>query len=151
MNLFTIGFTKKTAEEFFTLLKKSGIDLVIDVRLNNKSQLSGFAKGKDLAYFLDQLCGIDYCYEAAFAPTEELLKNWKKGAITWSEYEKEYESILIKREALRFFNEKYLGKGNQNICFLCSESTPEHCHRRLLAEYLVRNNDELRDVSVKNL
>lgn len=151
LNLYTIGFTKKTAEQFFGLLNKSQVDVLIDVRLNNKSQLSGFAKGQDLKYFLNKLCGIKYYYEETFAPTEELLKKWKNGAITWQEYEKEYESILDKRNAEELFDKKYIGEEKQNICFLCSESTPEHCHRRLLAEYLVKNNDLLRDVSIINL
>ena len=149
MKLYTIGFTKKTAKCFFEVLKKNKIDELVDVRLNNKSQLAGFAKGKDLEYFLDIICGIKYCYEESFAPTKTLLDDWKKGIISWDVYEKRYKELLEKRLALNTFKKKYTNK--KNICFLCSEATVEHCHRRLLAEYIVENCEPIVDNEIIHL
>lgn len=151
MKIYTIGFTQKTAEEFFEGLKDKGITKLIDIRLNNKSQLAGFAKGKDLKYFLGNLCGIEYVYEPEFAPTKELLDAWKKQKIAWDEYETVYNQILIDRKAKALFIDRYMREipdQTGNICFLCSESTPEHCHRRLLAEYLKENCREIKDLEI---
>ena len=134
MKIYTIGFTKKSAELFFETIKSNNIQTLIDVRLNNKSQLAGFAKGTDLAYFLEKICGVDYYYEPQFAPTKELLDQWHKQSITWNEYTETYNNILESRRAERIFEVRYKNVGN--VCFLCSEATPEDCHRRLLAEYL---------------
>lgn len=138
MKLYTIGFTQKTAEEFFEGLKRNNISTLVDVRLNNKSQLAGFAKGRDLKYFLSKLCNISYSYEEQFAPTKELLDDWKKNKILWEEYEFLYKRILMSRQVERIFTKKFLYVNNKpdNICFLCSEQSPKNCHRRLLAEYL---------------
>ncbi len=136
MKLYTIGFTKKTAQEFFETLRNNNIDELIDIRLNNKSQLAGFAKGRDLQYFLNELCGIRYYHEENFAPTKELLGDWKSGKITWYAYEEIYNSLMEKRHAANVFVKKYGDVNEKNICLLCSEATPEHCHRRLLADYL---------------
>lgn len=154
MIFYTIGFTQKTAEEFFEGLNGKSITTLIDIRLNNKSQLAGFAKGKDLKYFLDKLCNIQYRYEPKFAPTKELLDDWKKKKIMWEEYEFLYKRILIQRKADEVFMDRYINVDYRlagNICFLCSESTPEYCHRRLLADYLKRNCLELQNVEIIHL
>lgn len=132
ISLFTIGFTKKSAEQFFELLKNNHVKRLIDVRINNTSQLAGFAKGKDLAYFVRQICGIGYDHVVDFAPTKELLDQWHDKAMTWQEYETIYRSLLNKR---RIANQYSLDEFD-GACFLCSEDTPEQCHRRLLVEYI---------------
>lgn len=132
MNIYTIGFSKKKLEVFIDLLKKNEIDLLIDTRLNNTSQLSGFSKKDDLEFILKTF-NINYIHRVDLAPTDEILKKYKKKEIPWSEYEVKYLELLQKREILTGFRE--LIKDN-NICFLCSESEAENCHRRLLVEYL---------------
>jgi uncharacterized protein (DUF488 family) len=138
MKLFTIGFTKKTAEQFFGLIKKNEIDLLIDVRLNNKTQLAGFTKGDDLAYFLSQICDCEYEHQLDFAPTKDLLDGYKDKKIAWSAYEVEFLKLLATRKACVDFISKY--SGFQNIVLLCSEPTAERCHRRLLAESIANAN-----------
>ena len=134
MKIYTIGFTKKSAEVFFETLRKADAQTLVDVRLNNKSQLAGFAKGSDLEYFLKEICNIDYRYEEQFAPTKDLLDRWHKQTVSWEDYTSEYRDILQKRKAEKIFEVRYKDAGN--VCFLCAEPTPENCHRRLLAEYL---------------
>ena len=151
MKLYTIGFTQKSAEAFFGLLNQHKIESLIDVRLNNKSQLAGFAKGRDLKFFLKELCNIKYYYAPEFAPTSELLNDWKKGKISWEEYERVYDQLMRKRKAQELFVERYLETADEKICFLCSESTPEQCHRRLLAEYLKSNIPALDNVEIIHL
>lgn len=143
MKLFTIGFSKKSAEEFFTLLTKNRIKKLIDIRLNNKSQLAGFANAKHLPYFL-KLHNIEYEYKPELAPTKELLDGYKKKQISWQEYEKMYNKILLDRNILNFIKKDELN----NSVFLCSEPTPTHCHRRLLAEYIAKHFD---NVEIKHL
>lgn len=133
MNIYTMGFTKKSAKDFFSLIKKNDVEMLIDVRLNNQSQFAGFTKGKDLSFFLKELCNCLYCHEIQFAPTKIILDNYKKQLISWSEYELEFQKLIIRREVSEIFKKKY---GNfKNVLFLCSEPTPDYCHRRLLAEY----------------
>ena len=132
IKLYTIGFTGKTAEEFFTLLHKSSVNIIIDTRINNISQLSGFAKGTDLKFFAKKIGGISYEHNIDFAPTKELLSRYRNKEINWKDYETEYLNLLdIRKVAQKIDIEKL----HQN-CLLCSEHTPEKCHRRLLAEYL---------------
>lgn len=132
MKLFTIGFTKKTAEQFMNLLKDNHVRTVIDIRLNNSSQLAGFAKGTDLKFFLKTIAGIDYKYYPNLAPPRELLKDYQNGKIGWSEYVPQYLSMLKDNDILNTIDiHKF-----ENACLLCSESLPDQCHRRLLAEYL---------------
>ena len=138
ITLYTIGFTKKSAEQFFELLKKHQVNKLIDVRINNGSQLAGFAKGGDLSYFLKQIGGIGYRHIVDFAPTKDLLSDYRAEKVTWHEYEKVYTNLLDQR----FVNSKYEVKNFDHCCFLCSEDTPEHCHRRLLAEYLKKQDPE---------
>lgn len=138
ITLFTIGFTKKSAEVFFELLKKNNVKQLVDVRISNGSQLAGFAKGKDLEYFVKQICGINYRHITDFAPTKDLLNRWHTQAITWGNYIDEYMSILKSREIIKHFGVKQF----DGACFLCSEETPEMCHRRLLTEYMKNSSSE---------
>ena len=130
MEVFTIGYTQKSAEKFFGLIKSNMIDALIDVRLYNSTQLAGFSKSRDLQYFLEALCDCKYVWAKQFAPSPTLLDNYKKGYIDWPEYESTYNELLYKRDELNFFQVCE----NKRICLLCAEATPEYCHRRLLAE-----------------
>ncbi len=134
MTIYTMGFTQKSAEEFFGLIKKYNIELLVDIRLNNQSQLAGFSKGRDLAFFLDTICGCKYDHMLSYAPTKEILDAYKKGTMSWDKYEIQYNELISRRKVEESFVEKYADYNN--ILLLCSEPTPECCHRRLLAEYL---------------
>jgi len=132
MKVFTIGFTKSSAESFFSRLKKAGVRKVIDVRLNNVSQLAGFAKRDDLRYFLRELCGADYEHMPFLAPTQEMLDAYKKQKGSWADYERQFLELLRRRRVEAAVHpDSYDG-----ACLLCSEDKPTHCHRRLVAEYL---------------
>lgn len=132
--LYTIGFTKKSAEEFFNALKFRSIKALIDTRINNSSQLAGFTKSDDLQYFLKEICDIDYIYRPDFAPTKELLNDWRNKQISWEQYEERYLELIERRETYKDFLKDF--SKYSDVCVLCSEATPEHCHRRLLAEKL---------------
>jgi uncharacterized protein (DUF488 family) len=132
MKLFTIGFTKKTARHFFELLCASGARRIVDVRLNNSSQLAGFAKKDDLAYFADAICGIDYVHLPVLAPTQDMLDRYKKKGGDWKTYEREFIELMKDRRIEDTVSKEVLADG----CLLCSEDKPHHCHRRLVAEYL---------------
>ncbi len=132
INLFTIGFTKTTAENFFNRLVTVNVKRVIDVRLNNTSQLSGFAKGRDIAYFLKTIAEIDYLHEPLLAPTEDILTAFKKKKGEWSVYEKQFLDLMDKRKIDEKLSPDLFCQG----CLLCSEDKPHHCHRRLVAEFL---------------
>ena len=138
INLFTIGFTKKPAETFFKLLKDSGVKQIVDTRINNVSQLSGFAKGSDLQFFAREIGNISYDHNLDFAPTKELLSLYRTKKLTWNDYETEYLNLLDIRKIAQKINVENL----HQHCLLCSEHKPDKCHRRLLAEYLkqVRND-----------
>ena len=136
ITLYTIGFTKKSAEQFFNLLRDNDVKQLIDVRISNSSQLAGFAKGKDLEFFVKEICHIPYKHIIDFAPSKELLDQWHKQEVTWEEYVKVYTDLLKDRDVLR----KYVVKSFDGSCFLCSEDTPEQCHRRLLAEYFKKHS-----------
>lgn len=133
MEICTIGFTKHSARQFFGILSSEGIKRLIDVRLNNASQLAGFAKRDDLRYFLE-LHGIDYVHEPRLlAPTEDLLKAYRNGDVTWDDYETRYlKLIAARRIEAELPPELFLPRS----VLLCSEHTAEHCHRRLIVEYL---------------
>ncbi len=139
MKLFTIGFTKKNAKEFFTLLKRSGVKRLIDIRLNNVSQLAGFTKKDDLKYFLKEICNIDYIHMPELAPTQEILDAFKKNGGDWNDYEKSFKELMSKRQIENLVTPELI----DNACLLCSEATPEHCHRRLVAEYLAKKWDNI--------
>lgn len=132
MKLFTIGFTKKSAETFFTTLREAEVKRLIDVRLNNVSQLAGFSKRDDLAYFARALCGIEYAHEPELAPTQEILDAFKKNKGAWEDYERNFLALMAERH----IESKFQPDEFDGACLLCSEETPEHCHRRLVAEYL---------------
>lgn len=134
MDIFTMGFTQKSAEIFFENIIENEIEILVDVRLNNQSQLAGFTKGKDLAYFLNKICGCEYKHDILYAPTKEILQAYKKEEVTWEEYEIHYNELITKREVAYSFKKHY-GKYSR-VLLLCSEATPECCHRRLLAEHL---------------
>jgi len=131
MKIFTIGFSGKSAEEFFTLLTKNKIKKVIDIRLNNNSQMAGFTKARDFPYFL-RLHNIEYEYNTLFFPTKELLDGYRNKKISWEEYEKIFLSLLKERKV----EEKIDIKDFENSVLVCSEKNAKNCHRRLSAEYL---------------
>lgn len=132
MKLFTIGFTKKTARRFFELLRDSGAKQIVDVRLNNVSQLAGFAKKDDLAYFADAICGMGYVHVPELAPTQEMLDRYKKEGGDWHVYERQFLDLMRQRRIEETISKEAIAGG----CLLCSEDKPHHCHRRLVAEYL---------------
>ena len=132
MQIFTFGFTKKSAEEFFEKLRSAGIKRIVDVRLNKNSQLAGFSKRDDLRYFAKQVLGIDYIDEPLLAPNEPMLGAYRKGALNWENYERAFLALMKEREIERRIDPTLLADG----CLLCSEDKPHHCHRRLVAEYL---------------
>jgi len=138
MNIYTIGFTKKSAREFFELLLDNDIKKIIDIRLRNNSQLAGFAKAKDLKYFLEEIDDIAYIHKPEFAPSKELLNSWRNDEITWKEYEKIYLNDLKNKVD---FNKLEIDIFD-NSCLLCSENLPEKCHRRLLAEFIDKKSPE---------
>ena len=131
-HLTTIGFTQTSAEGFFGRLLAAGVRKVIDVRLHNTSQLAGFAKAEDLAYFLARLGGINYAHEPLLAPTDEILRRFKKEKGEWRVYEDRFIGLMHERAIeTRFTPEMFA-----DACLLCSEAAPHHCHRRLVVDYL---------------
>jgi uncharacterized protein (DUF488 family) len=144
MKLFTIGFTKTSAEHFFARLQRLGVKRLIDVRLHNVSQLSGFAKRDDLAYFLKTICGIDYVHRPELAPTDAMLRAYKKHRGNWTEYERQFLDLIASRRIEETMEPSSLDEA----CLLCSEDKPHHCHRRLVAEYL---QDKWKDVEIRHL
>lgn len=135
MKIYTIGFTKKTAQRFFETLCNSGAQRVVDVRLNNVSQLAGFAKRDDLAYFLERVCGMQYVHLSELAPTKDMLDDYKKNGGDWSTYENRFLDLMEKRRIEERIPKELIYGG----CLLCSEDKPHQCHRRLVAEYLGRH------------
>ncbi len=133
MELFTIGFTQRSAASFFGALKAAGVRQLIDVRLNNVSQLAGFSKRDDLAFFLREICGASYRHEPLLAPTQELLDGYRKQRRGWPAYERDFLALLAERRVEERLPRDLFAAPS---VLLCSEPTPEHCHRRLVAEYL---------------
>jgi uncharacterized protein (DUF488 family) len=131
-SVFTIGFTKKTAEQFFTALRDAGVKRVVDVRLNNSSQLAGFSKRDDLKFFLKGLAGIDYIAEPLLAPTQPMLDRYRKDGGNWDTYAQEFLALMEQRKIEDQIDPELVDGG----CLLCSEDKPHRCHRRLVAEYL---------------
>lgn len=132
INLATIGFTKTTAAGFFDRVKSAGVRKVIDVRLHNTSQLAGFAKADDLAYFLKEICGAQYLHQPLLAPTDDILKAFKRDKGDWSIYENSFMQLMEQRKIEDRFKPEMFEGG----CLLCSEDKPHHCHRRLVCDYL---------------
>lgn len=141
IKLYTIGFTEKSAETFFNLLRKNKVKKIVDTRINNVSQLAGFAKGSDLKFFAKEIGSMGYEHNIDFAPTKELLSRYRDEKLSWEEYEVEYLNLLDIRKVSQKTD---IEKLHEN-CLLCSEHTPDKCHRRLLAEYLkqVKNDIEI--------
>jgi len=144
LKLFTIGYTKKTAEKFFDILKTSGVKRILDIRLNNVSQLAGFAKRDDLRYFLKTICNIDYIHKLELAPNKIILDKYKKNKGNWEIYEKEFIKLMEQRKV----EELITGELIDHSCLLCSEDKPDQCHRRLVAEYL---NGKLGNIEIIHL
>ena len=133
MEIYSIGFTQKSASQFFGALKTAGIERLLDVRLNNTSQLAGFAKQADLKYFLREICGAAYEHEPLLAPTQEILDAFKKQKGNWDAYTDAYLALIRSRKAESAISRESFKK---KTVLLCSEATAEHCHRRLALEYL---------------
>jgi len=139
MEIRTIGFTQKSAARFFGLLKGAGIRRLLDIRLNNVSQLAGFTRRDDLQFFLQEICGAEYVHEPLLAPTKEILDAYRKTK-DWATYEREFTALIAQRHIETLFSPDYFAVPT---VLLCSEPTPEHCHRRLVAEYLQQHNPSL--------
>lgn len=131
MKIYTIGFTKKSAREFFGKLRQPGLVRLIDTRLNNVSQLAGFTKRDDLEFFSKEIGGVDYAHAPDLAPTQDILDEYKKNGGDWSTYEHKFLELMARRAV----EKKYTQSQLDGACLLCSEPTPHHCHRRLVAEY----------------
>ena len=144
ITLFTIGFAKKSAEGFFLSLRNAGVRRIIDIRLNNVSQLAGFTKQRDLEYFLKTICGIGYVHRPDLAPTAELLKAYRSKSIDWPTYEERFKALLRERSVELTLDRSLLDQA----CFLCSEPDAARCHRRIAAEYL---RDALGDIDLCHL
>ena len=147
MKVFTIGFKRRRAKDFFPVLKQAGVQKVIDVRRNNTSQLAGFTKEQDLKFFLEECFGIAYEHVPEFAPSQELLKEYrmrlgkkKKDDAAWEFYTARFREEIATRPIVACF--KRAAEGFDDICLLCSEETADRCHRRLLAEYLREQGED---------
>ena len=143
MEIYTIGFAKKTAAEFFGALKQAGIKRLLDVRLHNTSQLAGFAKRDDLPFFLEALCGAEYVHEPLLAPSDELFAAYKKAKGSWDDYARGFLELLAAREIEAKLDRKLFGRPT---VLLCSEPSAEQCHRRLIVEYLQAKWGDVRAV-----
>lgn len=145
MEIYTIGFTKKSASEFFGRLKEAGIKRLIDVRLKNVSQLAGFAKAKDLQFFLREICGAEYIHELLLAPTKNMLDTYRGKDIDWDEYKKDFLDLLAERKV-----EEKIDKNIFNVptVLLCSEPEADRCHRSIILEYL---NSKWGGIEIVNL
>jgi uncharacterized protein (DUF488 family) len=133
--IFTIGYTKRSAENFFKSLKTEKIRLLIDVRLNNTSQLAGYTKRDDLSFFLNEICSCEYKHMPDFAPTKDILDNYKSKSINWQMYELKFGQLLETRKPISLLE----GVDIDHTCFLCAEPRPDKCHRRLVAEYIIKH------------
>lgn len=143
VNVTTIGFTKTTASKFFERLRRSNVKRVFDVRLHNTSQLAGFAKADDLSYFLREICNAEYVHQPLLAPTDDILKAFKRDKGDWSVYQTKFLCLMSERKI-----ENRLSPSDfDGACLLCSEATPHHCHRRLVCEYLNKHWDNCLNVN----
>jgi uncharacterized protein (DUF488 family) len=143
VEIYTIGFTQTTAEHFFARLSGARIERLLDVRLNNSSQLAGFAKARDLPYFLGELAGASYGHEPLLAPTQDLLDEYKKRKGDWATYERAFLALMTER---RIADTLTPADFEARTALLCSEATAEHCHRRLVAEHLAEHWPEVKIV-----
>ncbi|MDL2246760.1 DUF488 domain-containing protein [Methanobrevibacter sp. OttesenSCG-928-K11] len=141
MKIFTMTSSGKSAEEFFNKINENKVDLVLDIRLHNYSQLLGFTKGSDLEYFLNKLSSCKYVHDKVFCQTEENLTNYRKKIISWNDFEKDYSELIDKRNMVQVFSKEY---GNyDNVLILCSGKSPKICHGRLLAQKLAKSPDDV--------
>lgn len=140
MEIFTIGFTRRSAENFFDVLKQVGIERLVDVRVNNTSQLAAFTKRDDLGYFLRELLGAEYVHEPLLAPTKEMLKSYRSGRLSWEDYETEFFGLMRARSIEHKVSRRLF---YEPTVLMCSEPGPERCHRRLIVEYLDEAWDNL--------
>ncbi len=145
MNIFTIGFTKTSAESFFTRVQNAGVKRVVDVRLHNVSQLSGFAKKNDLCYFLKTICGAEYIHKPLLAPTQDLLDDYKKKKGNWQDYEQLFLQLMEQRRIEEKIDRRLF---DVPTTLLCSEKVAQQCHRRLVLEYL---NNKWGEITVVHL
>jgi uncharacterized protein (DUF488 family) len=145
VEVYTTGFTQKSAEQFFRSLQRAGIRRLVDVRLNNSSQLAAFSKRDDLAYFLRVICQAEYWHEPLLAPTQELLDEYKKRKGSWDEYERRFLRLMAERRIEERLDRQLF---DVPTVLLCSEHTAEHCHRRLVLEYL---RDKWGDLQIAHL
>ncbi|MGL5881459.1 MAG: DUF488 family protein [Xenococcaceae cyanobacterium] len=144
INLFTIGFTQKSAEIFFKTIINAGVKRIVDTRLKNVSQLAGFAKRSDLEYFLKKIAGIEYVHLLDLAPTKDILDEYKKNKGDWHVYEENFLQLISQRQIEKIVSPELL----ESSCLLCSEAKPHHCHRRLVAEYL---NNKWGNINISHL
>ncbi len=144
MEIYTIGFTQKSAEDFFERLKRAGVRRLVDIRLNNSSQLAGFTKGRDLPYFLRQICDAAYVHIPDLAPEESTLKAYKTTG-DWDRYVVDFQATLDRRAPERQLTPAYF---EVPTVLLCSEPTAERCHRRLVVEHLARHWQDVRRVDL---
>lgn len=135
MNIYTIGFTKKSAKYFFETIQSSNIDVVIDIRLNNTSQLAGFSKYPDIKFFLNELVNCEYIHDFKFAPSENILKDYKNKLIDWYGYVEQFDKMMSNEMICKYIKNNYSDYKGKNICLLCSEESHERCHRSLVALY----------------
>jgi len=140
VNIFTLGFTQRSAADFFGTLRRAGIERVVDVRLHNTGQLAGFSKREDLAFFLKELCAAEYVHEPRLAPNEELLSDYRQKRITWAEYEPRFLALMAERRVQDLIDPGLFGVPT---ALLCSERTADRCHRRLVLEYLAQHWGDL--------
>jgi len=145
LKLYTIGFTKKTAKQFFDLLKLNGIECLVDIRLHPDGQLAGFTKKEDLRYFLKELIGCDYRHIERLAPADEILKAYRSDN-NWNKYQSSFLALLQERGIPQTLDRSLFEE--KVCCLLCSEPTPEKCHRRLVAELLAK---DWKDVTIVHL
>lgn len=134
MIIYTMGFAQKNAERFFNLIRDNEIEVLIDIRLNNKSQLAGFTKGNDLPFLLKEICNCKYVHKIDYAPTKDILSAYQKKEIDWRGYEERFLPLIERRKIAIDFEKSF--SNYKKVCLLCTEPTPEMCHRRLVAEYL---------------
>ena len=132
MQLYTIGYSKKTAEEFFNILRDNGVKQIVDIRRHNTNQLAGFTKKSDLPWFLDTIAGIGYSHELSLAPSEELMRAYRKEGLPFDEFAKQLRAELAEREMPKLIDGSAL---------LCSEPNPDTCHRSVAAQYLAEKGD----------
>jgi uncharacterized protein (DUF488 family) len=145
MEIYSIGFTQKTADQFFSRLRSAGIRRLLDVRLNNVSQLAGFAKRGDLGFFLKEICGAEYLHEPLLAPTADILDAYRGKKLSWDEYESRFLALMAERQVETRLDPALF---QSPTVLLCSEPTAEHCHRRLVLEYL---RDKWGNVTISHL